>query len=766
MRKLHVVFLLICCCLKGMSQDKRSAQALDLAINDAHNSPEGRVLACVRQGEYFVNKPGRGPADLDSASLALKRGEFLKKQFDSHEADGELLFLAALISKQKGARDEGDRLNDLALTYLRKKPRSDFLGRALLEKGDYLDANDDKQHYEKIALLKEALPCFDSPGYVETRATVWKLLADTYQQREQVAGHIGLALDAYQRSMDTYFSYGYRNVQDIYIEMASLYRSLGDNQQGLHYCLMAVQTAERVADSSHTLCEIYNYTGIQYLLLLDLANAEKYLLQALTLAEKFKDESGCFMIENNLQTTYRRQKRFDKAKPLIERVSARFPKHDLQNQIWRNTFYLNYYNDIRDVADGRKYSEVLLQLLKDNSRDHFPDHGQEVYYALSAFYSVSHDFRKAYAYWDSLYVTMKRFFPSPAGEASRFKEHFQLDTASHALDSAVAYLLRYSNLRDSNFTASRAAQEANLRVLFDMQKKEYELADSRQEIQILTQNEQLHRANLKQAVATRNITIGFTIAVIIVSLLLYRMVRLYRKAVRKTAKTNSMLEKLVSEKEWLLKEIHHRVKNNLHTVICLLESQSAYLQEDALRAVEDSRRRIYAMSLIHQKLYEQEDVKTVDMSEYVDALVHYLQDSFDIKDRIDFRLAVASVSIDTSIAIPIGLLINEAVTNAIKYAFVDRKNGEIRISLSEENDKIVVIVADNGVVIDPAFLNNPTPSMGLRLIKGLTGDIGGSISFNTDHGTEIKLVCGRVLAEDEELRVDELLRNIPDDMEV
>jgi len=172
------------------------------------------------------------------------------------------------------------------------------------------------------------------------------------------------------------------------------------------------------------------------------------------------------------------------------------------------------------------------------------------------------------------------------------------------------------------------------------------------------------------------------------------------------------------------------------------------------------------MSLIHQKLYEQEDVKTVDMSEYVDALVHYLQDSFDIKDRIDFRLAVASVSIDTSIAIPIGLLINEAVTNAIKYAFVDRKNGEIRISLSEENDKIVVIVADNGVGIDPAFLNNPTPSMGLRLIKGLTGDIGGTISFNTDHGTEIKLVCGRVLAEDEELRVDELLRNIPDDMEV
>jgi hypothetical protein len=146
MRKLTVVFVFVCCCLTGMSQDKRSAQALDLIINDAHNSPEGRVLACVRQGEFFINKPNRGPEDLDSASLALKHGELLEKQFDLHEADGELLFLEAMISKQKGSREEGNRLNDLAVTYLRKKPRSDFLGRALLEKGDYLDANDDKQY--------------------------------------------------------------------------------------------------------------------------------------------------------------------------------------------------------------------------------------------------------------------------------------------------------------------------------------------------------------------------------------------------------------------------------------------------------------------------------------------------------------------------------------------------------------------------------------------------------------------------------------------
>ena len=765
MRKFNLFLLIMCICSKGMSQDTRSAQDLNLVINDSHASPGNRVLACVRQGEYYINKPGRKPQDLDSAFLSLKQGESLSKRFELHEEDGELLFLQALISKGRGAREEGGKLNDLALTYLRKKPGNDFLGRALLEKGDYLDVGDEKRYFEKIALLKEALPCFESRGYAKTRAAVWKELGDLYQMWHAQPGNVGLALDAYEHSMDTYFSYGYRNVQDIYIEMGSLYRLLGDDQQGLHYSLMAVQTAERAGDTSHTLCEIYNYTGLQYLLLLDFSNAEKYLLQALRLAEKFKDEEGTYSIEMNLFATYHRGKQYSKIKPLADQVRAQFSKGDLQNQIWSNTLYLDYCNDIKDVGNGKKYAAVLQKLLKDNGPEIFPDRGEEVYAALSGYYRIAHDFKAAYKYWDTLNITMMRYHPSPADELHVLKERFQLDTASHNLDSAVSSLLRYSNLRDSNFTATKASQEANLKVLFDTQKKEYELEESRQQINMLTQNQQLQQANLKQAVFIRNITIGFSILVIIVSLLLYRMVRLYRKAVRKTARTNAMLEKLVSEKEWLLKEIHHRVKNNLHTIVCLLESQSAYLEEDALRAVEDSRRRVYAMSLIHQKLYEHDDLKTISMNEYVDALVHYLQDSFDIKDNVEFQLEIAPVSIDTSIAIPIGLLINEAVTNSIKYAFVKRASGRITIRLFEENDKVVVIIADNGVGIDPVRLNDPSQSMGLRLIKGLAGDIGGTISFATHEGTEIRLVCARVLVEDPELSVEELLNNIPDAME-
>src|SRR5580698_4384355 len=162
--------VIVCASLQGMAQDTSWAKTPGIIIDDSHNSPEARVLACVRQGEYYINKPGRGPKELDSAAVSLKTGEEISKSYTLHSTDGELLFLAGMISKQKGLKEEGNRLNDLALTFLRKKPGNDFLGRSLLEKGDYLHTEDDKQLDEKIALLKEALPCFDSSGYAKSRA--------------------------------------------------------------------------------------------------------------------------------------------------------------------------------------------------------------------------------------------------------------------------------------------------------------------------------------------------------------------------------------------------------------------------------------------------------------------------------------------------------------------------------------------------------------------------------------------------------------------
>jgi len=242
----------------------------------------------------------------------------------------------------------------------------------------------------------------------------------------------------------------------------------------------------------------------------------------------------------------------------------------------------------------------------------------------------------------------------------------------------------------------------------------------------------------------RDITIGGIIAVSIIVGLLFRQNRLKQKNNDVITQKNEMLQRLVKEKEWLLKEVHHRVKNNLHTVICLLESQAAYLENDALKAIENSQHRIYAMSLIHQKLYQSDNVKAIDMAVYIPELIQYLEDSFGTSDQIHFYLDIEQINLNITHAIPLGLIINEAVTNSIKYAFPTGWEGEIVISLKGDGNLIKLELADNGIGIPEMEQEENEPeSLGIELMKGLSSDIDATISFKINNGTVIVIEFNR-----------------------
>ena len=202
---------------------------------------------------------------------------------------------------------------------------------------------------------------------------------------------------------------------------------------------------------------------------------------------------------------------------------------------------------------------------------------------------------------------------------------------------------------------------------------------------------------------------------------------------------NELLEHLLTEKEWLLKEVHHRVKNNLHTVICLLESQAAFLENDALKAIEKSKHRIYAMSLIHQKLYQSEDIRTIDMKTFLPEFIQYLSDSFDASNRVRFQLDMEPLELSVAQAIPVALIINEAVTNSIKYAFPYNRKGEISIAIYQIEDQMKLEVADNGIGMNPNLKDTELNSLGLELMKGLSEEIRGHIEFENNMGTKISV---------------------------
>lgn len=276
----------------------------------------------------------------------------------------------------------------------------------------------------------------------------------------------------------------------------------------------------------------------------------------------------------------------------------------------------------------------------------------------------------------------------------------------------------------------------------------YEAEKRNRDIIRLRNKTHLQQSKLNNEAILRNSMITFLVLLLIILGLLYKSF-MFKKKTNKVLETqqneinkkNTTLQNLLVEKEWLLREIHHRVKNNLHMVVGLLASQVEFLKTpEAVQAINDSQNRIQTMSLIHQKLYQSENLSLIEMSSYIFELTEYLKDSFEIQNNIRFILDVDNFNLPLSHSIPIGLIFNEAVTNAIKYAFPNQKKGIINISLKKNNDNnCVLIIRDNGIGLPPDFDPYNNPSLGVKLMHGLAADIEGKFLITNVNGTKITL---------------------------
>lgn len=194
---------------------------------------------------------------------------------------------------------------------------------------------------------------------------------------------------------------------------------------------------------------------------------------------------------------------------------------------------------------------------------------------------------------------------------------------------------------------------------------------------------------------------------------------------------------LLAEKDLLLKEVHHRVKNNLQIISTLLELQSESVRDkEALTSFKESRDRIRAMALIHERLYESDGLASVDFDEYIEHLSLHLFDSYQVDPgRVTLNVAAGGVSIGINKAIPCGLIINELVSNALKHAFPDNRTGEISIRFDVDGDDwISVTVADTGVGMPPGLDFRNTETLGLQLVSMLVAQVRGRIAVDSGPG--------------------------------
>ena len=220
----------------------------------------------------------------------------------------------------------------------------------------------------------------------------------------------------------------------------------------------------------------------------------------------------------------------------------------------------------------------------------------------------------------------------------------------------------------------------------------------------------------------------------------YRIVRQKnRELIEKNdiiAEKERLLVRISRERQWLLKEIHHRVKNNLHTIFSLLESQATYLKDDALNAIEMSQHRVYAMSLIHKKLYRRKDLGLVDVAGYLNEFVRYLFQSFGSPSNINIKLDVTALELQVSQAVPVGLIINEALTNTLKHAFPDHRPGIVQVNMQLYGNRVKLTISDDGIGLPEGYqlIEN---TLGMGLMNGLAGEMDGEITISSHQGTII-----------------------------
>ena len=192
------------------------------------------------------------------------------------------------------------------------------------------------------------------------------------------------------------------------------------------------------------------------------------------------------------------------------------------------------------------------------------------------------------------------------------------------------------------------------------------------------------------------------------------------------------------EKEVLLKEIHHRVKNNLQVISSLLDLQASNIEDSrTVDMFRDSQNRVNSMGLIHERLYQASDLARIDFAEYIQDLANNLFYSYaGNSESIELRIQVESIYLDVDTGIPCGLIINELVSNCLKYAFPEGSSGTIDIALRHEGDDMILSVCDDGVGLPPGMDYRKTSSLGLKLVSTLTRQLKGKIEVSSQNGSQ------------------------------
>lgn len=702
-----------------------------------------RIKFELELGYYYVTKPGAFKTDMDSALTVFEPALQLSRQLRSKKWENETLKLMGDCYLEQHDIPHGSAYFMQVINYYRLQKNKKDEAFTWLRFGQCIPTNDTTNIKARRAALDNAKLLFKQLHDVEHELTTLQEIAE----HDIDIGRFDEAKAEFSQIIAHRNIISNESVVAAYSSLADLGKAKGHQHTELYYRLEAIKQLGS-SDDNDGFSFLYYQLGQTYFDLRMYGNSLISYQKALS----FKGPGATFDygIYLALVRVLIVLNRSSEALHILKDKVKTLPKGFLYQDRMLNKAFGYCYDALNEFDKAEKY---YLETIRIDSQAFIEDAFVEArnyendYNDICEFYIKFKKYQKADACLKH-FTKLKQSRLSPIGLSRIQLTSFKIDSASGNYFSAINHFETYKSLEDSLYNAVKSKQVSELQIQYETAKKEKSIA-------YLEKKDQVNKAALQRLNLYKNLTLAGILVLLIIVGLVYNGFRLKKrsnislqaKQEEINAQNHSLQELnkrqklLLTEKEWLLREIHHRVKNNMQTTMSLLNMQTSYLSNtDAIDAIRNSQRRMYAMSIVHQKLYQSENLATIDMPAYIKELVSYLKESFQVAAEIKFEMHLKFSELDLALAIPVGLIINEAVTNAIKYAFPGKKEGKITIRFGPvDKDTFSLCIADNGVGLPEPRFFEPGNSLGLNLIKGLADQIQGELEMLGTPGMSLKV---------------------------
>lgn len=398
-------------------------------------------------------------------------------------------------------------------------------------------------------------------------------------------------------------------------------------------------------------------------------------------------------------------------------------------------------NNLSQISiEEKKYKEALaysnraLQMRLDSG---FTEDNTSTYLTLADTYEKLGNTKVAESHYNKALSEALRSKVSPQ-LTKVYKALYEHASRKKDYRKSYEYILKYNEAKDDLFTKEKAKQFKEIQAKFDLESKQ-------KEILLLTNENKIKALENQNQRTTQTILIIGLIALIIILLTLFYAYKNKRAGNKILAEKNKVISQTLNDREILLKEVHHRVKNNLQIVSSLLRLQHKFgSHKSSVEILQEIQDKIQAMSIIHERLYKSSDLSLINLQAYLDSLLTYFKTSYDLPGQnITITTDIDNIDLNMDRLVPCGLIVNEIIANSIKYAFQDNTtSGYINIKASKNKDKCVLTIQDTGIGFPEDFKVANSQSLGMQLIQGLTKQIKGTVDIVSNPGACYTIIFG------------------------